>query len=328
MKRIPTRRSLLAAAGGIATVNLVGMPSRAADPWPNKAIHVLVPFGPGGAMDMLARLLAPIVSEKLGQPVVVENRAGATGTVTMAAIAAAPADGYTVMFTGSSYATVNLLMRNLSFTLESFTPLSRLTLGPTIMVVPSQLGVKTFAEFIAAAKANPGKWSYGTTGIGTSLNLGGETLKMDAGIDLTHVPYRSTPAILADLLEARIQMSIFSVPDVQPHMQSGRLLGLALSHYERLPDFPDLPTFKELGYPNVRPSTDFGVAIRAGTPAPIRARLEEAYRTAVQRPEVKERLGNIGMIVVGTSSAEFSRSVAEDVARYGEVIRAASIKLE
>jgi tripartite-type tricarboxylate transporter receptor subunit TctC len=324
-----TRRRLLATAGaGVVGASLPGAGASAADPWPTKPIRVLMPFGAGGSMDILSRLLAPIVSESLGQPVVVENRPGATGTVAMASVASAPADGYTLMFTGSSYSIVSLLMRNLPFSMEAFTPLSRLTIGPTILAVPSQLGVKTMTEFVAAAKAHPGKWSYGSSGIGTSVHLGGELFKMDAGVDLTHVPYRATPAIIADLLESRIQMAVLGVTDVRQYILSGQVRGLALSHTERLPEFPDLPTFAEVGYPNVRASNDFGVAIRADTPAPIRARVEEAYRTAVHRPEVVQQLADIGLIVVGTSSSDFSRALADDAARYKEVIRVANIKLE
>ncbi len=324
-----TRRKLLAAAGtGVVAASAPLISARAADPWPSKPIRVVMPFGAGGSMDVLSRLLAPIVSEQLGQSVVVENRAGATGTVAMAYVAQAPADGYTLMFTGSSYPIISLLMPNLPFTMDAFTPLSRLTIGPTLLCVPGQLGIKTVAEFVAAAKARPGKWSYGSSGIGTSVHLGGELFKMDAGVDLAHVPYRATPAIIADLLEQRLQMSVLGVTDVRQYILSGQVRGLALSHTERMPEFPDIPTFKEVGYPNVRASNDFGISIRADTPAPIKARIEEAYRTAVRRPEIVQRLTDIGLIVVATSSAEFSRVLAEDTARYVEVIRKANIKLE
>src|SRR5690349_11720706 len=148
-----TRRELLATTGSVvAAASIAGSAARAADPWPSKPIRVLMPFGAGGSMDILSRLLAPIVSESLGQPIVVENRPGATGTVTMTAVASSPADGYTVMFTGSSYATIAMLMHNLPFRMDDFIPLSRLTIGPTLLAVPSQLGVKTVAEFVAAAK--------------------------------------------------------------------------------------------------------------------------------------------------------------------------------
>jgi tripartite-type tricarboxylate transporter receptor subunit TctC len=326
--RDPTRRKLLAATAGSAVAAALPGVAHADDPWPSKPIRVLMPFGAGGSMDVLSRVLAPLVSASLGQSVVVENRPGATGTVAMGAVASAPPDGYTLMFTGSSYAIVSLLMPGLPFKMDAFTPLSRLTVGPTILCVPSQLGWKTMAEFVAALKAQPGKWSYGSTGVGTSVHFGGELFKMAAGVDMAHVPYRATPAIVADLLEARIQMSVLGVTDCRQYITSGQLRGLALSYTERMPEFPDLPTFAEVGYPSVRASNDFGIAMRADTPAPIKAQLEEAYRTAVRRPEIVKQLLDIGLIVVATSSAEFARDVAADIARYGEVIRVAHIKLE
>jgi tripartite-type tricarboxylate transporter receptor subunit TctC len=324
-----TRRELLAAAGGVvAAASIAGPHAGAAEPWPTKPIRVLMPFGAGGSMDILSRLLAPIVSDTLGQPIVVENRAGATGTLAMAAVASAPADGYTIMFTGSSYTTIALLMRNLPFRMEDFSPLSRLTIGPTLLAVPSQLGVKTLAEFVTAAKAQPGKWSFGSSGTGTSVHLGGELFKLAAGLDLTHIPYRATPAIVTDLVEARIQMSVLGVADCRQYIQSGQLRGLALSHSERMPELPDLPTFAEAGYPNVRASNDFGIAVRAGTPDAIQRRIEEAYRAAVRRPEIVQRLTDMGLIVVGSSAAEFTRILADDAARYAEVIRVANIRIE
>lgn len=324
-----TRRNLLAVtAGGLAAATAPFAGAGANEAWPTKPIKVIMPFGAGGSMDTLSRLLAPLVSEKLGQQVVVENRPGATGTVTMAAVAAAPADGYTLMFTGSSYSIIALLMPNLPFKMDAFTPLSRLTVGPTLMAVPAQLGIKTMAEFVAAAKKQPGKWSYGSSGIGTSVHLGGELFKMAAGVDLVHVPYRATPAIVADLLENRLQMSVLGVADCRQYVASGQLRALAVSYTERMPEFPDVPTFAEVGYPSVRASNDFGISIRADTPAPIKAKLEEVYRAAVRRPEIVQRLKDFGLIVVATSSAEFARDLAEDAVRYSEVIRAANVKLE
>lgn len=323
------RRALLATTAGIAvTATLWRSGVRAADPWPSKPIKVVMPFGAGGSMDVLSRLLAPIVSESLGQPVVVENRAGATGTVAMAAVASAPADGHTLMFTGSSFSIIANLMPNLPFRMDAFTPLSQLTLGPTMLTVPSQLGPKTIAEFVAGAKAHPGQWSFASSGVGTSVHLGGELFKMAAGLDLTHVPYRATTAVIADLLEGRIQMSILGVTDCRQYLLSGQLRALAVSLPQRFPAFPDVPTFTEAGYPNVRASNDFGIAIRADTPAPIKARLEEVYRAAVRRPEIVQRVTDIGLVVVGSSSAEFVRVLAEDNARYAEVIRVANVKLE
>jgi len=160
------------------------------------------------------------------------------------------------------------------------------------------------------------------------VHLGGELFKMAAGVDLVHVPYRATPAIVADLLENRLQMSVLGVADCRQYVASGQLRALAVSYTERMPEFPDVPTFAEVGYPNVRASNDFGISIRADTPAPIKAKLEEAYRTAVRRPEIVQRLKDFGLIVVATSSAEFARDLAADAVRYSAVIKAANIKLE
>ncbi len=323
-----TRRELLLAATASVAATVEIPAARAEDPWPTKPIRVLMPFGAGGSMDTLSRLLAPIVSETLGQSIVVENRPGATGTVTMAAVASAPADGYTLMFTGSSYATIAMLMHHLPFKMDDFAPLTRLTAGPTVLAVPSQLGCKTMAEFVAAAKAQPGKWSFGSSGVGTSVHLGGELFKLATGVDMTHVPYRATPAIITDLLEARIQMSVLGVADCRQYILSGQLRGLALSYSERMAELPDVPTFAEAGYPDVRASNDFGLAVRAGTPEPIQARISEVYRAAVRKPEIVKRLADIGLIVVASSSEDFARDVAADTTRYAEVIRRANIKLD
>jgi tripartite-type tricarboxylate transporter receptor subunit TctC len=323
MSRTPTRRGLLAAA--VLAPHL----ARAADePWPSRPIRVLMPFGAGGSMDVLSRLLAPAVSATLGQSVLVENRTGATGTVAMGALLALPADGHSIMFTGSSISTVWMLLRGLPFGLDAFAPLSLLTIGPTIICVPEKLGVRSLAEFVAAAKARPGQWSFGSSGIGTSVHLGGELLKMAAGLDMTHVPYRSTPQIITDLLEGRIQMSVLGETDARAFLQAGQLRGLAACHPERLPGFPDLPTCAELGYPGVRASNNFGIMARAGTPAAIQARLGDAYRAAVRQPEVVRKLAEIGLIVVGSSAEEFGRGVREDMAHYREVIRVAEVRLD
>jgi tripartite-type tricarboxylate transporter receptor subunit TctC len=188
--------------------------------------------------------------------------------------------------------------------------------------------VKTVAEFVAAAKSQPGKWSFGSSGTGTSVHLGGEMFKMAAGIDMTHIPYRATPAIVTDLMEARIQMSILGVADCRQYIRSGQLRGLALAYTERMAELPDVPTFAEVGYPNVQASNDFGIAVRAGTPELIQKKIEEAYRAAVRKPDIVKRLTDIGLIVVATSSEEFKRAVAADTVRYAEVIRAANVKLD
>ncbi|MDB5375682.1 MAG: hypothetical protein JWR00_128 [Rubritepida sp.] len=318
-----SRRGLAGMAGALATRT-----SWAADPWPSRTLRILTPFGAGGAMDMVARLLASPVSQALGAPVVVENRPGATGTICMGEVAQAAPDGHTMMITGSSFAVVGLLMRDLPFRMSDFAPLTRLTVGPSVLVVPSQLGVRTLPEFIAAAKARPGQWSYGSVGVGTSLHLGGEELKMRAGIDLVHVPYRGWPPASTDLISGRIQMYFSTIPDALPLITAGRLRALAVTHTERLPALAEVPTVAELGFPGLRVSSDFGMAIGAGVPQPIRARLEEVFRAAIRAPGMQERLLASGIFVVGSSAEEYASLLAEDIARYTEIIRVAGIRLE
>jgi len=324
----PSRRGLARTGAALAAAALAPRRSRAADPWPSRPLRILTPFGAGGAMDMVARLIAPSVSQALGQPVVVENRPGATGTICMGEVAQAPPDGHTMMITGSSFAIVGLLMHNLPFRMSDFAPLTRLTVGPSVLVVPSQLGVRSFAEFVAAAKARPGQWSYGSVGVGSSLHLGGEELKMRTGTDLVHVPYRGWPNAATDLLANRIQVYFSTIPDALPMIQSGRLRALAVTHTERLPALSEVPTVAELGFPGLRVSSDFGMAIGAAVPAPIRARLEEVFRAAIREPAIRERLLASGIFVVGSSAEEYASLLAEDIARYAEVIRVAGIRLE
>lgn len=323
MFRWSTRRWLLAAAAAVPAAQ-----SRAQDVWPSRPMRLLVPFAAGGGMDMVARLLAPLVTEALGRQVVVENRPGATGTITMAEVAHAPPDGYTMMITGTSYSIVSLLMPQLPFGMDDFAPLSRLTVGPNVLVVSRQLGIGTLAEFIAAARTHPGQWSYGTTGVGTSLHLATEMLKQRAGIDLVHVPYRGTAPAMADLLAGRLQTMFATVPDALQLIGTGQLRGLAICYGERVAALPEVPTFSELGYAEVRASSDFGLAIGARTPEAICRRLEAAFRTAVRRPEVRDRLAQVGMFVVGSSAVEFAQIVAEETTLYADVIRLAGVKLE
>lgn len=325
---MPTsRRGLGLAAAGMAA-GFAPVVARAADPWPSRPLRLLTPFGAGGAMDMVARLLAPHVSQALGQPVVVENRPGGTGTVCMGEVAQAAPDGHTMMITGSSFAIVGLLMPGLRFRMSDFAPLTRLTVGPSVLVVPAQLGVRSFAEFVAGAKARPGQWSYGSVGVGTSLHLGGEELKMRTGTDLVHVPYRGWPNAATDLLANRIQVYFSTIPDALPMIQSGQLRALAVTHSERLPALPETPTVTELGFPTLRVSSDFGMAIGAGVPASIRARLEGVFRAAIREPALEERLLTSGIFVVGSSAEEYASLMAEDIARYAEIIRVAGIRLE
>ena len=317
-----TRRHVLLSAPALA---LSGT-ARAQD-FPNRPIKLLVPFAAGGPMDLVARLVAPAASTGLGQQIVVENRTGGTGAVAMAEVARATPDGYTLMFTGASWPVVPLLSNNLPFRMADFAPLSRLTIAPHVMVVPSQLPVGSLAEFIEGAKKHRGEWSYGTSGIGTTLHLGTEMLKMRAGIDLVHVPYRGNAPAITDLLAGRLQTMFPTLAEAIPHIRENRMRPLAVGYTQRVEWLPDVPTLAELGFADVPASSDFGVATGVDVPAPVRAKLTEAFRASVRQPAVGERLRELGIIVVASTAEDFARMVREEGARYAEVIRAANVAL-
>jgi tripartite-type tricarboxylate transporter receptor subunit TctC len=321
--RIPRRQALLAAAAVVAPRALHAQPA-----WPSaRPIRLLVPFAAGGPMDAVARLLATPVGELLGQQVVVENRTGGTGIVCLTECARSTPDGYTLMITGASWPVTMLLNRDLPFRMSDFAPLSRLTVAPFVMVVPASMPVRSLAEFIAEAKKRPGEWSYGTSGIGTTLHMATEMLKLRAGIDLVHVPYRGDAQAMTDLLAGRLQTMFPTLTTAEPYIRDNRLRALAVGYTQRLDSLPDVPTLTELGYGEVPASADFGVACAAGVPAPIREKVSEAFRAAVRQPAAGRRLGDMGILVVGSTADEFATMLASESARYAEVIRAANITL-
>ena len=296
--------------------------------WPGqRPIRLLVPFAAGGPMDAVARLLAPSVGELLGQQIVVENRTGGTGIVCLTETARSAPDGYTLMITGASWPVTMLLNRDLPFRMEDFAPLSRLTVAPFVMVVPSTLPVRSLAEFITEAKKRPGDWSYGTSGIGTTLHMAMEMLKLRAGIDLVHVPYRGDAPAITDLLAGRLQAMFPTLSTAGPYLQDNRLRALAVGYTQRVDSLPEVPTLTELGYGDVPASADFGVACAAGVPVPIRTKVSEAFRLAVRQPEAVRRLHGMGILVVGSTATGFATMLADESARYAEVIRAANITL-
>ncbi|WP_207538629.1 Bug family tripartite tricarboxylate transporter substrate binding protein [Sabulicella rubraurantiaca] len=313
------RRALLASAALAAPAPLRAQSA--------PTIRLIVPFAAGGPMDMVARLVAPSAGAHLGQTVVVENRTGGTGAVGMAEVARARPDGTTLMMTGSSWPVVMLLNPSLSFRMTDFAPLTRLTLAPHVFAVPGSLPVRSVAEFIAEAKRRPGEWSYGTSGIGTTLHLGTEMLKRRAGIDIVHVPYRGNAPAMADLLAGRLQTMFPTIAEATPFLADGRLRALAVGYSERIDTLPGVPTMAEVGLGDVPAASDFGVATGAEVPAAQRERLSEAFRASVRDPATTARLREAGIFVVASTAQRFAEMVAEEGARYAEIIQAANITL-
>jgi tripartite-type tricarboxylate transporter receptor subunit TctC len=283
--------------------------------YPIRPVKVIVPSPPGGGTDILARVLAQHLSKALGQPFFVENKAGAGNMIGIEFVAHAPADGYTVLVV--PYDPV-----------RDFSPVTLAATAPNVLVVNPALPAKSLAEFIALAKAKPGALSYGTPGIGTSPHLSMELLKSMAGIDLQHVPYRGTAAAVTDVIGGQIAATFANAFTAKPQVDSGRVRALAVSGPHRLNAFPGVPPVAEAGVPGYEAMQWYGLAVPAGTPAPIIARLHAEAAKALQSDEMKEKLALDGAQPVGSSPAEFAALIRRELEKWTRVVRAAGIELQ
>jgi tripartite-type tricarboxylate transporter receptor subunit TctC len=281
----------------------------------------VVPFGAGGPLDSLARLMAPLMAGSLGQPVVVENRTGAGGAIGSAEVARAAADGYTALMAGVNLPVAPLLSRNPPYRMEDFASLSRLSVIPHVFVVPEALPAANLLEFIAYAKANRDRLSFASFGVGTSNHFAGELLNGQAGLDLVHVPYRGGAAAATDLVGGRVTCMFATLPDALPFIRDGRLKALGAAHTERLRWLPDLPTLAEQGLDGVVSESAFGLLLPAAAPAAIQQRLGDAARQALQDASLRERLERLGMIPVGSTGPEFASLIERDIRLFSEIIR-------
>lgn len=319
------RRHLLAAA---AIAACVAGPVQAQG-FPDRPVRVIVPFGPGGGTDNLVRLIEPHVRAALGQPLVIENRAGAGGTIGSEMVARAPADGYTVLIVDSSFAINPSLFPRLPYDSEKdFAPVSLLATGPVILLAHPSLPVTSLQELVAMAKARPGALNYASGGNGASTHLAGELLKMVAGIDLVHVPYRGTGPATIDVVAGHVKLMFNGISAARPHVDAGRLRALAVTGDRRADALPDVPTFAEAGLAGVTASTYWGALVPAGTPAPAIARLSEALRAGVRHPDVQERLTALGFAPIGGSPADYAENLRTETAKWAEVVRKANVKLD
>ena len=327
-----SRRGFLRTVAG-ATVGgamFGGSVARAAA-YPDRPVRLVIPFAVGGSADIVARLLASKLAEKLGQPCVIEAKLGANGTIAADYVAKSAADGCTLLLNSSAQAINPTLYTRLPFDpVRAFAPVAQLVQpGPFVIVVNPQLPVRDLRELVAHAKANPGTISYGSAGIGNSLHLGGEMLAQAAGIELLHVPYKGAAAIVNDLVGGQIQLMFNSWLAVQPFVESGKLRAIAQTGLQRSPAMPAIPTVAESGYPGFEFTSWFGLYAPAGTPAPIVELLNTECRWAMAQPDVRSRLAPMGMDAPQPlSAAEFARFTSAEVERYAAVIRKARITLD
>jgi tripartite-type tricarboxylate transporter receptor subunit TctC len=297
--------------------------------WPNKPIRLIAPYPPGGQTDVVSRWLGDKLTPVLGQPVVVENRAGAQGAVGLQAAKTAAPDGYTFVYTNVSNLTIapNLETALPYDSLKDFAPVTQLGLTVLAMVVPSSLGPKNLKEFIAWAKANPGKVSFASFGNGSTSHVYGEMLKAAAGIDMVHVPYKGAGPAVQDTLGGQVQMTIQDLAAVGPHVASGRLVAMAVTGPRRWPLLPELPTFVEQGYPLGIAGWN-GIHAPAGTPRPILERMNAEINKIIQTPEGREQMLKFGLLATGTTPEALTDVIRRDMPIWGEVIRKGNIKAQ
>ena len=323
------RKVLLAAA--CALVAAVAPDITWADTYPSKAVTLVIPFPPGGPTDAMARTLAAEIREKLGQTMVVENRAGAGGNIGAEYVARAEPDGYTLMFGTSGPLAINAsLYRKIGYDpTKSFAPVIRVGHLPNILVVHPSLPVKNVPELIAYAKAHPDKLSYASSGNGASSHLAGVMFNSQAGTDLQHVPYKGTGPALNDLLGGQVAMSFTDILTAIPYVKTGKLRALGVTTQARSHALPDVPTVAEQGLPNYDVSVFFGIVAPAGTPADRIALLNKAFASVLASPKVRDLFASQGLeAATDTSPAALARFIASETAKWQAVVKQSGAQLD
>jgi tripartite-type tricarboxylate transporter receptor subunit TctC len=303
--------------------------SAPAQTYPNRAIRIIVPFAAGGAVDAIARLLGNKLSEQLGQPVVVENRAGAGGNLAPDALAKAAPDGYTILLTTNGLAISPSLYRTLPFDVhKDFVPVTQVVASQLVIAAYPKLAANSIAELIALAKARQGSLNYGSTGIGNPLHLTMEMLKTAAGIELQAVPYRGDAPLNTALIAGEVHLAVVPFATAKPHVEAGRLRALAIPGAKRSPALPQVPTIAESGLPGFESSSWQGWFVPANTPSEIVALIQREAAKALNAPDVRERLEATANEVVASTPEAFAAVFKNDLAKFAKVVKDAKIPLQ
>lgn len=318
------RRAGLALVATLATGALLApVLGQAQGTYPNKPIHIVVPFPPGGSTDVLARRIGDKLASAWGQPVVVDNRAGAGGTVGADYVAKSAPDGYTLLMgvTGSN-AIAQALYAKLPYdVVKDFAPVSMVVSAPLVLAVNPDVKVRTAQEFLALAKSKPGGLSYGSAGNGTSMHLTGEMYKQAAGVSMVHIPYRGSAGMLTDLMSGQIQATFGDVLVLMPQIQAGKLRALAVTSKTRHPMLPDVPTLDEAGLKGFEALSWQGLFAPAGTPPEVVEKLSAEVNKAVRSPDVREYFASRGFIVEGTTPAAFKALIEAEVKKWTPIVK-------
>ncbi|MCA0326081.1 MAG: tripartite tricarboxylate transporter substrate binding protein [Proteobacteria bacterium] len=297
--------------------------------WPTRPIKLVVPYPAGGNADATARLLATQLGERLGQQVVVDNRPGGGGVIGATAVAKAAPDGYTLLLDATSFTVNPSLVPKLPYdAAKDFAPISQITRVPMLLVVPANSPLRSMADLVRTARAAPGKLSYASAGNGGAQHLAGELYKQGAKLSMTHIPYRGGAPALTDLAGGQVDLMFSATSASGPFVKSGKLRALAITSASRVPDWAQVPTVAESGVPGFEVYEWNGLFAPAGTPPAVLQRLETETRTALATPELRQRLTELGVQPVGSSSAEFRDFVQRETTRWAGVIRSAGIRIE
>jgi tripartite-type tricarboxylate transporter receptor subunit TctC len=318
---------IAAAAAGLALAG-AGLAQGNSD-FPNRPVRLVVPFAPGGTNDSVGRIVADKLAVRLGQPIVVDNRAGANSIVGCEIVAKAAPDGYTMVIVAAGFAVNPGLVKKLPYdSLRDFAPIGLVGDGPYLLVVHPSVPAKNLPEFIAWAKARPGQVNYASTGVGSPPHLAAELLRTMAGLDLVHVPYKGGGAVLPDLLAGRIPMFFGSVSTLAPHIKSGKLRGIGMTTPKRSPSMPELPTFAEQGLKGYDVTGWYGILAPGKTPRAIVNRLNGDLRQVLTDPETHARLFQRGIDAQPGSPADFADLIRREIPKWAKVLAAAGIKPE
>ena len=335
---LKTNRPLTLANKALAAMALVvtatagvlsAAPAQAQGTWPDKPLKLVVPYPAGGNADNTARLLATQLGQRLGQQVVVDNRPGGSGTIGAAAVAKAPADGYTLLLDATAFTVNPSLFPKLPFdAAKDFAPISLVLQVPLLMVVPANSPFQSVADVAKAARARPGHLTYASAGNGGAQHLAGELFKQGQKVAITHIPYRGGAPALTDLIGGQVDLMFSATTASGPFVKSGKLRALAISSPRRVEGWESVPTVAESGVPGFQVSEWNGLFAPAGTPRPVLERLEAETRAIVASPEMKKRFAELGVQGVGSSAQEFSAFLKAETTKWAEVIRTAGIRMD
>jgi|LNFM01.1.fsa_nt_gb tripartite-type tricarboxylate transporter receptor subunit TctC len=328
----PTRRILATAVAVAAATLVLPAPAWAQTDaaWPSRPIKWVVPFPPGGAMDVIARTLGEKAARELGQAVVVENRPGAGGNIGADYVAKQPADGYTIMVTSIGMATNRALYPKLTYDpVRDFAPISLLAVVPNVLVVnAANTSDRSVKDVVARAGKEPGKLTYASAGNGTSIHLAGEVFASMAGVQMTHIPYKGSGPAVTDMLGGQVDLMFDSITSARPHIQSGKLRALAVTTARRSPALPDVPTVAEAGVPGYEVSPWFAVFARMGTPPEVIARLNKVLNDAMKQPETLRKLESVGAEPIGSTPQELATHLNRELERWGKLIQQRDIRAD